>query len=97
MSVPRTTKYPPCPQLPKPKDKRISLKDLLQYYEPKEERIQVHIEGEGEWENYIEVPAGSLFLKTFLDWKIVAISADVDDTELSNPIIRVSISEEEET
>lgn len=73
---------------------QITLKELLQYYEPKEEYIQVCVESDGGWGNYIEVPAGSAFLKPFLSWYIVAMGAEEDDSELSKPIVRVEISKE---
>lgn len=73
--------------------KRILLADFLQYFGNKD-MIQVHIEGDGEWENYIEVTSDSLFLKPVLNWPIVAVGPEESDTQNQSPIIRVSIAPE---
>lgn len=71
---------------------RILVGEFLRYFDPKEDRIQVHIEGDGEWENYIEVYCGSPFLKPLMCWYIVSFSAEEDDTDRALPIIRISVS-----
>ncbi|MBO6269438.1 MAG: hypothetical protein J6N19_09900 [Clostridium sp.] len=74
--------------------KKILLSDFLQYF-GNTDMIQVHIEGDGEWENYIEVAPNSAFLKPVLNWYIVAIGPEESDTQNRSPIIRVSVAPEE--
>ena len=74
--------------------KRIRFSDFIQYFD-NQDIIQVHIEGDGEWDDYIEVRASSLFLNPFLDWYIISIGPEESDTQNQSPIIRVAVTPEE--
>lgn len=71
---------------------RLHLWEILQYLDPKQESIQVCFEGEG-WEEYVEVLSGSAILKPFREWEIECLGADLNDSGLCRPIIRVSLRE----
>ena len=55
-------------------DRHLKLRDLIAYLEDNEP-MQIGIKGENDWDDCIELAAGSTLLKAYYDWDISEMGA----------------------